>query len=199
MEVTMEKYGFIYLWYDKKHKRYYIGSHWGTEDDGYISSSTWMKNAYKRRPHDFKRRILKTNVSRETLLDEEYNWLSKIKEKELGKKYYNLNIRNQKQWWSTEEGRKNVGQKLSVANKGKKRTDEFKKKISDITKGREPWNKGKSGYKIPSLNGNIPWNKGKKGLQTSPMKGKKLTEEQKLKISLAKKGVKHKKKRVYKQ
>lgn len=36
----MNKYGFIYLWYDRKHKRYYIGAHWGLKNDGYI----WWNN-----------------------------------------------------------------------------------------------------------------------------------------------------------
>ena len=35
------KYGFVYIWYDRKHHRYYIGCHWGTIDDGYICSSNW--------------------------------------------------------------------------------------------------------------------------------------------------------------
>ena len=54
----MEKHGFVYIWYDRKHKRYYIGSHWGTEDDGYICSSKWMMQAYKLRPKDFTRKII---------------------------------------------------------------------------------------------------------------------------------------------
>ena len=66
----MEKYGFIYIWRDRKHKRYYIGSHWGTEDDGYICSSPWMSQAYKHRPNDFKRRILQRVCSnRKDLLE----------------------------------------------------------------------------------------------------------------------------------
>ena len=44
----MEKYGFVYIWYDKKRKMYYIGSHWGTDDDGYICSSNRMRDAYRR-------------------------------------------------------------------------------------------------------------------------------------------------------
>lgn len=58
----MSKYGFVYLWFDRKHKRYYVGCHWGTEDDGYICSSQWMHQSIKYRPQDFKRRILKTNI-----------------------------------------------------------------------------------------------------------------------------------------
>lgn len=37
----------------KKHSKYYIGSHWGTEDDGYICSSKNMRDNYRYRPHDF--------------------------------------------------------------------------------------------------------------------------------------------------
>ena len=85
-------YGIVYLWYDRKHKRYYIGCHWGTEDDGYICSSTWMKKSYKIRPQDFKRRILffSNSISYLNLLEEEAKWLSLIPEDELGKKYYNI-------------------------------------------------------------------------------------------------------------
>ncbi len=85
-------FGFVYIWYDSKNKRFYIGSHKGSLDDGYISSSSWMKSSYRRRPHDFKRRILKLSYfdSRKDLLEEEQKWLNLIKDEELGKKYYNL-------------------------------------------------------------------------------------------------------------
>ena len=84
-------FGFVYIWYDKKHKRYYIGSHKGHENDGYICSSSWMKRAYERRPHDFKRRIIsRVNTNRNDLLNEEQKYLDLIEEHELGKKYYNL-------------------------------------------------------------------------------------------------------------
>ena len=58
----MEKYGFVYIWFDKKHRRYYVGCHWGNEYDGYVCSSSWMNQAYRIRPQDFKRRIIKTNI-----------------------------------------------------------------------------------------------------------------------------------------
>lgn len=35
----MEKHGFVYIWFDKKKNMFYIGSHWGHEQDGYICSS----------------------------------------------------------------------------------------------------------------------------------------------------------------
>lgn len=87
--------GFVYIWLDKKKHRFYIGSHWGAEDDGYICSSTWMKRAYKRRPFDFKRRILsRISSSRELLLKEEQKWLDLIKSEEVGKRYYNLRLKS---------------------------------------------------------------------------------------------------------
>jgi hypothetical protein len=86
-----EKYGFVYRWYDKKHDRFYIGCHWGFEDDGYICSSSWMRKAYRRRFNDFNREILVSNINdrQETFL-EEYKFLYLIPNEELGKKYYNL-------------------------------------------------------------------------------------------------------------
>ena len=86
----MEKYGFVYIWYDRKHKRFYIGSHWGTEEDGYICSSSWMTRAYNRRPEDFKRRILGRTNERKQLNEAEHRWLQMINEEELGTRYYNL-------------------------------------------------------------------------------------------------------------
>ena len=60
--------------------------------DGYICSSKWMKEAYKRRPQDFKRRIIAiVNTTRTMLYEEEGRWLAMIPDNELGKRYYNLN------------------------------------------------------------------------------------------------------------
>jgi len=118
--------GFIYIWFDRKHKRYYIGSHWGTEDDGYICSSNWMRTSYKRRPQDFKRRIIKRiDTSRIDLLTEENRYLSMIKQEEMKPKnssprYYNLNTKTWKNWHNDDETRKTIGQKISASKKGKK-------------------------------------------------------------------------------
>ena len=41
-----EKYGFVYIWHDRKHKRYYIGSHWIPVSA--ISQQIWdMKYRFK--------------------------------------------------------------------------------------------------------------------------------------------------------
>ena len=115
MVIKTEKYGFIYIWYDRKHKRYYIGSHWGFIEDGYICSSTWMHNAFARRPFDFKRRILKiVETNRKDTFLEEQKWLDKIKDEELGKKYYNLS-RVIPWFYGSEDKSKTVKEKISIS------------------------------------------------------------------------------------
>lgn len=119
------KYGFIYLWFDKKYKRYYVGCRWGNINDEYICSSPWMKRSYKNRPNDFKRRIIKTNIqSRIELFDEELRYLKMIKPSEIkphnpNPKYYNLNITNNEMWHKYPDNIKTVGQKISQSKKGK--------------------------------------------------------------------------------
>jgi hypothetical protein len=119
-----EKYGFVYIWYDRKHKRYYVGCHWGHVDDGYVCSSTWMRNSYKRRPTDFKRRIIsKIYTNRADLLEEEFKYLSMIKKEELSKKYYNF-FNHKFGLLPDQSGHKN-------SFYGKKHTEESKKKIKE--------------------------------------------------------------------
>ena len=117
------KYGFVYIWRDKKHNRYYIGCHWGSVDDGYICSSPWMRQAYKHRPTDFKRRILMTDISsREQTYNEELQWLKLIKESEIrpnssNPRYYNLNTKNNNIWSKYDESIRTVSEKISIKTK----------------------------------------------------------------------------------
>lgn len=113
--------GFVYIWYDRKHKRYYIGSHWGAEDDGYVCSSPWMLNMYKGRSQDFKRKILaRVYTNRKDLLIEEHKWLSMIKTEELKIRYYNVHNREFGHWSADEKRRAEIGEKISKTNKGMK-------------------------------------------------------------------------------
>jgi hypothetical protein len=143
----MEKYGFIYIWYDRKWKRYYVGCHWGREDDGYICSSKWMSDSYKRRPVDFKRKILKriyTNMR--DLRDEEHKWLLLIKDEEIKIKYYNLSKKHFGHWSADEHSKLSISQKLSKAQKERfENNPELRKKSSEcikkynIVKYRKEW------------------------------------------------------------
>lgn len=151
----MEKYGFVYIWYDRKHKRFYIGCHWGLVDDGYICSSNWMRRSYKRRPQDFKRRIIETVYSRNDLLQAEGRWLSMIPVEELGKSYYNLRNHTNGHWTCDNEKQTSIRDKISSTKKtfwASEESLELKKSISEFHKNK--------GTKPPSQKGRIPWNKG---------------------------------------
>ena len=113
----MEKEGFVYIWFDRKRKMYYIGCHWGNMDDGYICSSNRMRDAHRRRPQDFKRRILKKGIKREQLLSEEYRYFEMIKDTELGDRYYNFNKHHFGHWSAIESNNLSVREKLSEASK----------------------------------------------------------------------------------
>ena len=182
--------GFVYLWYDRKHNRYYVGSHWGPEDDGYICSSRWMRKAYRRRPEDFKRRIISRIVTtRQDLLNEEYRWLDMIKDHELKHRYYNLRKWHAGHWSSNPQKLLEISEKISKirtgkpnGQKGTKRnphSEETKYKISNSLKGRQFSEEHLQNLKKPK-----PWQLGK----PSHRKGKKASEETRQKISQAKKG-----------
>lgn len=52
------KLGFVYRWTDSSNGMYYLGSHCGSIDDGYIGSGRHFKYAYKKRPECFEREVL---------------------------------------------------------------------------------------------------------------------------------------------
>ena len=141
------KYGFVYLWRDRKHKRYYVGCHWGQESDSYVCSSRWMKASYKRRPNDFKRRILaRVYTSKVDLLEEEYRYLQMIKPEELRKRYYNIS-NHRFNHWSTMSS-KSMSEKMSRAAK-KLWTNEYKEIASENWKNK--WNDSSYRTKMMAL------------------------------------------------
>jgi len=85
-------FGFIYLWYDRKRNKFCLGSHMGSLEDDYITSTGYMKKAYRKRPDDFKRKILYFHQTsdRVSLLEVEQCWLNMIQQDELKDKYYNM-------------------------------------------------------------------------------------------------------------
>lgn len=64
-ESKIEYNSFIYKWEDIRYKKYYIGSHVGSIDDGYLFSGIDIKSEYKKRPDDFKRVILSYHLINE--------------------------------------------------------------------------------------------------------------------------------------
>jgi hypothetical protein len=153
----MKKYGFVYIWFDRYRSMYYIGCHWGLENDGYLCSSNRMRDAYRRRPHDFKRRIIDRTNNREELFELEYKWLKFIKPDEMGTKYYNLKNTKGEHWSKNESASKTIAEKISETKKrfwASTESDITRKKMSDTYKIR--------GIKPPSRKGISSWNKGLK-------------------------------------
>lgn len=188
----MEKYGFIYIWYDAWRKMYYIGCHWGTENDGYVCSSNRMRDAYRRRPQDFTRRVIQNNISRESLLEEEYKWLSLIPSEQLGKKYYNLSKRHFGHWTNNRDTQ-TVRDKISSAIKELHKTPEYRKKFLDGRKNFPSPSKETIEKRAKLIRG-IPRSEETKQKISKSSTGKSkgpLTEETKRKISKSLSGEKN--------
>jgi hypothetical protein len=207
---SIMKYGFVYIWYDKKHKRYYVGAHWGTIDDGYVCSSPWMKQAYKHRPEDFKRKILSyVYTNTKDMFEEEYRWLSMMKPEELkGNRYYNTQNYHSSHWSSDETKsrivkEKATGKKLSaetiekrqntrMLNNGYNFSEETKSKMSDSRTGAKNPFYGKTHSedtkkKISDINMGKKLSKEniEKRIETRKRKNIRPSEEQKYKTSNA--------------
>jgi hypothetical protein len=144
-----------------------------------------MKQGYKHRPQDFKRRILsRVYTNKKDLLEEEYRWLSKVKKEELGKRYYNLNNHHFGHWSTDENRRLTIGQKIALHHAN----TEFKKIASEAKMGdKNPTKRPEVAKKISEkAKGRPVWNKGKIGVQKNTRKGKKygpLSDEHRIKLS----------------
>jgi hypothetical protein len=148
-----------------------------------------MRDAYRRRPHDFKRRIItKIYSSRQELLKIENQYLSLIKDGELGKKYYNLTKYMNGHWSSDPDKLLTVGEKISIKtkgvsrNKGKIVSEETKQKIRESLKGRKL-----SEETLAKRNGQKKSEKTKQKMRKAH-KRENLSEETLLKMSQASSG-----------
>lgn len=144
----MEKFGFVYLWFDRRYSRFYLGCHWGHENDGYICSSPSMREAYRRRKEDFRCKILsRVYTNRHDLLTEEQRFLDMIKPEDFGKKFYNINTKATfYAWWMNEDTKAEVGKKIAASQAkipggwghwkiGYKHSKETRRKMSRSQKG----------------------------------------------------------------
>ncbi len=123
---------FLYVWFDKCRKMFYVGMHEGHPGDGYISSSRWFNGEYQYRPNDFKRKILKSFNDRKDARKEEARFLRMIKESDFGKKYYNLKNGRPSGGEPWNKGKKNIYsqetlQKMSSAKIGKPSNNQYSK------------------------------------------------------------------------
>ena len=126
-EQTMSKQHFVYMWYDKSRKMFYVGKHSGKITDKYTSSNRWLNGEIKYRPSDFKRKILKLCESENAAEKLEGRLLSMISSDEWGKKYYNAKQGKPKGVAPWNKGKKGIYsdetlQKMSEARLGKPTT-----------------------------------------------------------------------------
>ena len=144
--------GYVYLWRDRRRSMYYVGSHYYGRRY-YICSSRWLKNAIRKRPQDFSRRIIfkLTDGTKEDLHKVEQLYLNMIKPEELGIRYYNLkrqatggNGGARKNQTNTPES--NLAR--SLTQKGKKKPPSHSEKLRAIAKTR---------YKIKKDDGTWTW------------------------------------------
>jgi hypothetical protein len=116
----MEKQGFIYMWESKIDKMKYIGSHYGTMCDGYISSSNYFNEIYNKNPHNYTRKILHSNMTREEAVSKEQEILCNV-DAANSSEHYNLHNYSGKGWshHDNKELAKIYYERISDAKKGK--------------------------------------------------------------------------------
>jgi hypothetical protein len=187
-------FGYVYIWFDTIRNKFCIGSHHGKLSDGYLTSSINCKRAILKRPETFRFNVLEFNFEncKKQTLTIEQKWLSKIKNEELGKKYYNLkkyaaggNTVESMTYEQKEKWKRNVG----IASKNqwnllsdKKREERLKKSFGKGPKNRdymktEKYSKNMSNAVLGKKNGfygkkhnletRMLWKESRKGLENN--------------------------------
>jgi hypothetical protein len=127
-----------------------------------------MHKAFKRRPQDFKRRILSRHTNRKEMVAEENRVLVMIKDSELRVKYYNFNNKAWELWHMDAERRTEVGAKITNANTGKKAV------------WKDPAERGR---KISAAKKGVKCSDEHRAAMSASRKGRKSSPEQKAKIA----------------
>lgn len=157
---------FVYTWTDMKTNKLYVGWHKGSIDDGYICSSKVMLEEYKKRPYDFKRKIVATGYAKDMISLE--SAILKSENAALNEKYYNMHNGNglYRLGSHSEETKK----KISKSKIGTKRPDLSEKNKTNLN----PAKLGLCGRNMQTEN--------------NPMFNKKHSEDSKIKMSQNRKG-----------
>ena len=134
----MKKFNYIYLIRNTINNKIYIGKH-STDnlDDGYMGSGKLIKRAIKKEGvENFTKEILSYTDTLKTLnfLEKFYIKKYKARNNDIG---YNLTYGGDGGSWNKGLHLKpETKQKISKSNKGKKRTYDFKKRMSEFAKGK---------------------------------------------------------------
>ena len=148
MSIETDNNGFVYKWINTKNNKWYIGSHAGTVDDGYIASGVLIKKALKKYGlESFTRDILYQGTE-----------FRKYEEKVLietdaANDPLSYNLKNRSIGGDPWLGRKETPEYKEYLKKighpgeknpmfGKTHTDEIKRRMSEQKLGKVAWNKG---------------------------------------------------------
>jgi len=204
----MKKYHYVYVTTNLANGKKYVGDHsTNILDDDYLGSGKIIKDSIKKYGKEkFTKEIIKLCETKKEAFDLQEKYINKFNT--LIPNGYNISPkggRGVRGWYqhSTE-----TKEKIRKSNRGKKHpplSEEHKKKLSDIGKGRKQTQehitkkansrRGKSfseeskKRKSESMKGKVPWNKGMPASKESKEKnrqahlGKKLSTEHKNKIS----------------
>jgi hypothetical protein len=91
----MGYFGYVYIWYDNKHRKFIIGSHHGTIEDRYTTSTggIHVRNIFKSRPQTMKFRVLEYNRDTDDVKITqklEQKWLNMRPDIKNNPRYYNM-------------------------------------------------------------------------------------------------------------
>jgi len=125
----MNNIGFVYKWTDLYNGKYYIGSHRGDINDGYIGSGYYFKKAYKKRKECFSREILyigKDYIELEEFILQELDCKNDVNSYNLTNNARGVSMQSKETKIKISESKKGNTffskehrQKLSLAKKGK--------------------------------------------------------------------------------
>lgn len=199
---------FVYCWTDRKTNMLYIGCHKGSQDDGYVCSSKWVLEEYKKRPEDFTRQIIAEGTQDDCLMLE--TSILKSVDAKRNPEYYNQHNGDGKfipkkgaYLWPESRKKKHSERYKGVNNPfyGKKHNDESNKKNREAHLGkhhteetRKLWSEQRQGE--GNSNYGKHWDEEWKDRQREKMKGRKVSDETRAKQSMAAKGKKHPQKKV---
>ena len=169
----MSKVGIVYQWTNLENQKWYIGSHYGSLDDGYIASGSIFKKAYRKSKNKMIRSIL--YIGEDFRKAEEFYLLYLDAEK--NRQSYNMKntaIGGDTSHCFTEESRKKMSE--SSKNRVVAHSEETKRKISKSLSGRK-LSKELREKMSERFSG-----------ETNPFYGKSHSDSTKIKISNANKG-----------
>jgi group I intron endonuclease len=146
-----EKIGIVYKWTNIDNQKWYIGSHYGQLDDGYISSGKIFKIAYAKNPNKMVREIL--YIGNDFRKVEEFYLINLDAAKDRqsynmkntalggGVPFQNMSIETRSKISKALKNRvrkpltKEQREKISKTLTGRKLTEELKHKYSEVKKG----------------------------------------------------------------